>query len=111
MRLPWGSLGCLMQGWINRAPEARLFGAPNSVRIRSIKSKHPTPVIAIVALKERARYEPLLLEAGADCVLELLCMKVAWEWLVPGLCVARLSGGHHECHAIRIRFGLDCLLP
>jgi CheY-like chemotaxis protein len=39
--------------------------------IRTIKSKHPTPVIAIVALEERARYEPLLLEAGADCVLEL----------------------------------------
>ena len=39
--------------------------------IRSIKSKRPAPVIAIVALEERARYEPLLLEAGADCVLEL----------------------------------------
>jgi DNA-binding response OmpR family regulator len=39
--------------------------------IRAIKSKHPAPVIAIVALEERARYEPLLLEAGADCVLEL----------------------------------------
>ena len=39
--------------------------------IRAIKSKHPTPVIAIVALEERVRYEPLLLEAGADCVLEL----------------------------------------
>jgi hypothetical protein len=79
--------------------------------IRTIKSKRPAPIIAIVALEERARYEPLLLEAGANCVLELLCMKGAWEWLVPGLCVARLSGGHHECHAIRIRFGLDCLLP
>ena len=39
--------------------------------IRTIKSKRPGPVIAIVALEERARYEPLLLEAGADCVLEL----------------------------------------
>ena len=39
--------------------------------IRSIKSTRPTPVIALVALEERARYEPLLLEAGADCVLEL----------------------------------------
>jgi len=39
--------------------------------IRTIKSKRPAPVIAIVALEERARYEPLLLEAGADCVLEL----------------------------------------
>jgi CheY-like chemotaxis protein len=39
--------------------------------IRSIKSKRPVPVIAIVALEERVRYEPLLLEAGADCVLEL----------------------------------------
>lgn len=39
--------------------------------IRTIKSKRPAPVITIVALEERARYEPLLLEAGADCVLEL----------------------------------------
>ena len=39
--------------------------------IRAIKSKRLAPVIAIVALEERARYEPLLLEAGADCVLEL----------------------------------------
>lgn len=39
--------------------------------IRTLKSKRPAPVIAIVALEERARYEPLLLEAGADCVLEL----------------------------------------
>jgi CheY-like chemotaxis protein len=39
--------------------------------IRTIKSERPAPVIAIVALEERARYEPLLLEAGADCVLEL----------------------------------------
>lgn len=39
--------------------------------IRTIKAKRPVPVIAIVALEERARYEPLLLEAGADCVLEL----------------------------------------
>lgn len=39
--------------------------------IHSIKSNRPAPVIAIVALEERARYEPLLLEAGADCVLEL----------------------------------------
>jgi len=39
--------------------------------IRAIKSKHLVPVIAMVAPEERARYEPLLLEAGADCVLEL----------------------------------------
>jgi hypothetical protein len=39
--------------------------------IHTIKSKRPTPVIAILGLEERARYEPLLLEAGADCVLEL----------------------------------------
>ncbi len=39
--------------------------------IHTIKTHRPTPVIAIVALEERARYEPLLLEAGADCVLEL----------------------------------------
>ena len=39
--------------------------------IRTIKSKRPAPIIAIVALQERARYEPLFLEAGADCVLEL----------------------------------------
>ena len=39
--------------------------------IRTIKSKHQAPVIAILAPEERARYEPLLLEAGADCVLEL----------------------------------------
>ena len=39
--------------------------------IRTIKSKRPAPIIAIVAFEERARYEPLFLEAGADCVLEL----------------------------------------
>jgi DNA-binding response OmpR family regulator len=39
--------------------------------IRAIRSKRPAPLIAIVAFEERARYEPLLLEAGADCVLEL----------------------------------------
>jgi len=39
--------------------------------IRTIKSKRPAPVIAIAAFEERARYEALLLEAGADCVLEL----------------------------------------
>ncbi len=39
--------------------------------IRAIKAKRPAPVIALVALEARARYEPLLLEAGADCVLEL----------------------------------------
>ena len=39
--------------------------------IHAIKAQHPAPVIAIVALEERVRYEPLLLEAGADCVLEL----------------------------------------
>jgi DNA-binding response OmpR family regulator len=39
--------------------------------IRTIKSEHPAPIIAIVAKEERGRYEALLLEAGADCVLEL----------------------------------------
>ena len=39
--------------------------------IRTIKSKRPVPVIGIVALEESARYEPLPLEAGADCVLKL----------------------------------------
>ncbi len=39
--------------------------------LRAIKAQRPVPVIAIVAPAERARYEPLLLEAGADCVLEL----------------------------------------
>ena len=39
--------------------------------VRTIKSKGPTPVITIVAPEERGRYEALLLEAGADCVLEL----------------------------------------
>ena len=39
--------------------------------LRAIKAQRSAPVIAIVALGERARYEPLLLEAGADCVLEL----------------------------------------
>jgi len=43
-----------------------------SVRaLRDIKAKRCAPVIALVSLEERARYEPLLLEAGADCVLEL----------------------------------------
>jgi hypothetical protein len=39
--------------------------------VRMIKSKGPTPVITIVPPEERRRYEVLLLEAGADCVLEL----------------------------------------
>jgi hypothetical protein len=39
--------------------------------IRTIKARRSAPIIAIVASEERARYEPLLLEAGADCVLEL----------------------------------------
>ena len=39
--------------------------------LRAIKAQRPAPIIALVALEERARYEPLLLEAGADCVLEL----------------------------------------
>jgi hypothetical protein len=39
--------------------------------IRAIKAKRSAPLIAILAVEERARYEPLLLEAGADCVLEL----------------------------------------
>jgi hypothetical protein len=38
---------------------------------RAIKARRPAPIIAIVAVEERGRYEPLLLEAGADCVLEL----------------------------------------
>jgi hypothetical protein len=39
--------------------------------IQTIKSRRPVPVILMVAPEERSRYEPLLLEAGADCVLEL----------------------------------------
>jgi hypothetical protein len=39
--------------------------------IRAIKSAQAVSIIALVGLAERARYEPLLLEAGADCVLEL----------------------------------------
>ena len=39
--------------------------------IQEIKSRRPVPVIIIVAPNERSKYEPLLLEAGADCVLEL----------------------------------------
>jgi hypothetical protein len=39
--------------------------------IQAIKSRRPVPVITIVAPQERSKYEPLLLEAGADCVLEL----------------------------------------
>ena len=39
--------------------------------IQAIKSQCPVPVISIVAPEERSKYEPLLLEAGADCVLEL----------------------------------------
>ena len=39
--------------------------------LRAIKAQRQAPVVVIVALEERARYEPLLLEAGADCVLEL----------------------------------------
>jgi DNA-binding response OmpR family regulator len=39
--------------------------------IRAIKERRPAPIIAILAVEERTRYEPLLLEAGADCVLEL----------------------------------------
>ena len=39
--------------------------------LRTLKANRPAPVIALVALDARARYEPLLLDAGADCVLEL----------------------------------------
>jgi hypothetical protein len=39
--------------------------------IHAIKLRRAVPVILIVAPEERSRYEPLLLEAGADCVLEL----------------------------------------
>ncbi len=39
--------------------------------IRAIKARRSAPLISIVAAEERGRYEPLLLEAGADCVLEL----------------------------------------
>ena len=39
--------------------------------IRTIKSKRTVPVVTIVAPEERSKYAPLLLEAGADCVLEL----------------------------------------
>jgi CheY-like chemotaxis protein len=55
---------------VNAPTPMRLLGEGLRA-IRTIKSNRPTPVIAIVALEERARYEPLLLEAGADCVLEL----------------------------------------
>ena len=39
--------------------------------IRAIKAQRPAPIITVLAVEERARYEPILLEAGADCVLEL----------------------------------------
>ena len=39
--------------------------------LRTIRGRTTSPVISIVAAEERKRYEPLLLEAGADCVLEL----------------------------------------
>jgi hypothetical protein len=39
--------------------------------MRTIKARRPAPIIALVAAEERGRYEPILLEAGADCVLEL----------------------------------------
>ena len=39
--------------------------------VREIKTARKTPIVAIVGVEERARYEALLLEAGADCVLEL----------------------------------------
>jgi len=39
--------------------------------IRAIKAQWPTPIVTIVAPEERSKYEPLLLEAGTDCVLEL----------------------------------------
>jgi hypothetical protein len=39
--------------------------------IQIIKSKRPVPIITIVGPEERSKYEPLLLEAGVDYVLEL----------------------------------------
>ena len=39
--------------------------------IQTIKAKCPVPIVTIVAPEERSKYEPLLLEAGVDCVLEL----------------------------------------
>ncbi len=39
--------------------------------VRAIRAKRTTPIIALVAVEERGRYEPLLLEVGVDCVLEL----------------------------------------
>lgn len=57
--------------------------------IRTIKSNRPASIIAIVASEERTRYEPLFLEAGADCVLELpfegeqLASAVSWSLRLP----------------------------
>ena len=53
------------------APTPMVYLGEGLRAIRTIKSKRPAPIIAIVAFEERARYEPLFLEAGADCVLEL----------------------------------------
>lgn len=53
------------------APTPMGFVAEAIRSIHSIKYNNPVPVVAIVAPDERSKYEPLLLEAGADCVLEL----------------------------------------
>ena len=53
------------------APTPIGFIATAIESIQTIKSRRPGPVIVIVAPEERSKYEPLLLEAGADCVLEL----------------------------------------
>ena len=53
------------------APTPMRFIAEAVCSIRSIKSKRSVPVVTIVAPEERSKYEPLLLEAGSDCVLEL----------------------------------------
>jgi hypothetical protein len=53
------------------APTPMGFIAEAIRSIRIIKAKRPTPIVTIVAPEERSKYEPLLLEAGADCVLEL----------------------------------------
>jgi DNA-binding response OmpR family regulator len=53
------------------APTPMRFIAEAIQSIRTIKSERPVPVVTIVGPEERSKYEPLLLEAGADCVLEL----------------------------------------
>ena len=59
----------LLPGFCEPTPIGFIAAAIRS--IQTIKSRRPVPVIVIVAPEERSKYEPLLLEAGADCVLEL----------------------------------------